>query len=991
MFNNEEELRTKLIIPFLKDLGFEESEITLEDTFRIRLGHNEKIISGRSDILCKRQGKNLFVLELKIDSHEINQNDIRQGISYSRALIGNIAPFTIITNGKETKIYDTISEKELNGTKLSMQADFWKNGCILSTDQEISIRYEALKNFISFSDDNLMAFCTDQVRSRIKPISGEITSSAKYLESLYFHRQDLNSEFNKFIESEGSVFGLVGIAGVGKTSSMCSLALHASRSNFVLFYNASLLGDSILDTIALDLSLVFSSKNEKNIVLKKLEELGRFINKKILIFIDGIDECINNNLKNEISELSYSVGKLDYIKLCVSCKSSIWSKFLRTNDTTNHIYEELIKFHNISQELKDPGYNLKEFNDIEIEKVLPAYQKAYNFSGELTDELKQQVKNGFFLRIFSEVYINKDVPNEINDIELIKLYLVQSLSKTPLGVQRGLRILSKIGKTFIEYNYTDLKYFKQDGIEIDRIIEDLDLAIDQELPQVLFDRNILVKSNSLDKDKYFINFYYSKIRDYIICYHSYNLDNIDDKKFYNYLEIFYENNIGESALDLYLNNANYSKINIVRNFKNDKSYNYALLYDEFLETNFKKIKKEFDPKTEGKVGIIIPKDSIKFDGYALIPLDSNSNEILQFDGFDQPLSTPVNDIRIFRKGATRYHSSNSTIMVADQMEVIKKNVYSELKKIIEEGLLYEYDSEVILKEKVITILYFYYKKLNFKFKLEDKYMPRFDQLYPIDLRILRDSLYRFRAEHFYRREKIEDILIGPLVDKALKMNNEIPRLNVVGDFPPFEELFKIVSLLISNGHERLDSHNLPGPDIPLDIVKSETESNRDFRIDDIRRSQFSSNQVRIYINEFFKELESAYKQIVESCFPTFTNDLDFYKSMPYEYTFYLDESNNSYFGVYGYKKSSTNFISINFKPKNNSNSAFEFDGLRILRGFDFDSIIYSKNSSQTVRKINTRDVDKYCVLRDWVYRLLTEDFNKLFKRYNIQIHRPQRY
>ena len=252
-------------------------------------------------------------------------------------------------------------------------------------------------------------------------------------------------------------------------------------------------------------------------------------------------------------------------------------------------------------------------------------------------------------------------------------------------------------------------------------------------------------------------------------------------------------------------------------------------------------------------------------------------------------------------------------------------------------------------------------------------------------------MYRFRAEHFYRREKIEDILIGPLVDKALKMNNEIPRLNVVGDFPPFEELFKIVSLLISNGHERLDSHNLPGPDIPLDIVKSETESNRDFRIDDIRRSQFSSNQVRIYINEFFKELESAYKQIVESCFPTFTNDLDFYKSMPYEYTFYLDESNNSYFGVYGYKKSSTNFISINFKPKNNSNSAFEFDGLRILRGFDFDSIIYSKNSSQTVRKINTRDVDKYCVLRDWVYRLLTEDFNKLFKRYNIQIHRPQRY
>ena len=104
MFNNEEDIRVKLLMPFLSDLGFDESEISLEDRFVIRLGRTTQTIQGKSDLLCRRQGRNLFIIELKRDSHKIKQQDVEQGISYARALVDNIAPFTIITNGKDTRI-----------------------------------------------------------------------------------------------------------------------------------------------------------------------------------------------------------------------------------------------------------------------------------------------------------------------------------------------------------------------------------------------------------------------------------------------------------------------------------------------------------------------------------------------------------------------------------------------------------------------------------------------------------------------------------------------------------------------------------------------------------------------------------------------------------------------------------------------------------------------------------------------------------------------
>ncbi len=211
---NEEEIRSKLLLPFLNDLGFDLSEISLEKSFSIRLGKSTHAIKGRSDILCRRNGKNLFIIELKNDSISIDQKDVDQGISYARLLSDNIAPFTIITNGKVTRIFDSVSREELTGTNISKQSNYWKNECTLSTDIDLRIRYEALKNFVSFSPENLKRFCEDQVRDRMGPIIGSINDPyAKFVKELYVQRQSLQNAFDMFISSKASVFGIVGSAG----------------------------------------------------------------------------------------------------------------------------------------------------------------------------------------------------------------------------------------------------------------------------------------------------------------------------------------------------------------------------------------------------------------------------------------------------------------------------------------------------------------------------------------------------------------------------------------------------------------------------------------------------------------------------------------------------------------------------------------------------------------------------------------------------------
>ena len=973
---NEENIRGKLLLPYIKDLGFDDSEIFLEYAFKIRLG-KKKYARGRSDILCKRHNKNIFVIELKNDLLPITDDDRDQGISYAR-LLDDIAPFTIISNGIITKIFDSITKEELSG-EISVQSTFWKNGCSISTDEEMRIRYEALKNFISLSPENLKLFCESQVRDRMGQIIGSTESPhSKFVKKLYIQREDLQIAFENFISSNESIFGLVGAAGVGKTNAICSLTLQKLDDSFVFFYNAAII-NSPLECISQDLNIAFSSRTETDVVIKKLDELGRYANKFILIFIDAIVECTNQNITHELSEIALVAKNLDKVKIIISCKSNIWSAILKIKNKPTHLHEELCKYHTTISSLENPGFLLNDFTDDELEKIVPLYQDAFGFKGVISNSLLNELRNGFFLKIFSEVYHEKEVPEKISDKELIKKYLKQSLDETEFGLISGLRTLAEIGKIILNYKYDSWAAYKDEGLDVNHILEKLDFSLDKNIPEDLFTRNILIKSNN--EDSYNVSFYYSKIRDYIICFHSYKLDKLSDDEFYNVLFDFYQNHIGKSALDFYVENASSSHLRTLVKFKQDKSLEYLISYNSYLDENFKKFKDKFDPYTDGYIGIMLPNELIKNDGYALFRMAPNSTQKIAYSNFND-FSNIGYDFW-WEKGIDTVHGSNASLLVKDQNRIVKKNIFEQLKKILEKGGLTAYNSDVLLMEEVAVILYYYYKRLYFENKIEEFYMPRFKEIYPIDLKDVQHRINRFRLTEFYKYKNLNRAVMEETIEKALQENVDIPNITGSGDVVLFEELFKATQILIEKGYDQILEHYLPLPDVSIDRAKEFYEQNRKDNWNYVRIAQFSEVQAKQYVSEFFRHLELAYKDFVEYCFPTYKDEFDFYGTIPHEYFFYMKDDDILKWGSFGYRPSPSGKFEINFKDSNESDEAFKSIGLKSLRSFSLDFILRIRDDHRypvkTVDRLNTTKVDEYCVIRNWVYKFLEVDMDKLFK------------
>tara|TARA_R110002167_G_scaffold319755_1_gene525549 strand:+ start:4460 stop:7465 length:3006 start_codon:yes stop_codon:yes gene_type:complete len=977
ILNSEEDITGKLLLPYLNDLGLELSEISLEDSFKIRLGKSLHK-TGRSDILCKKYEKNLFVIEVKNKSVKIEQNDIDQGISYAR-LLDQIAPFTIITNGNITRIFDTVSKKELTGCSISQNSSFWKNGYTLSNQDEIRIRIEALSKFVSLSPENLNAFCEIQVNNRMGTIIGSANSPhAKFVKELHVQNKKLKHSFEQFNNSENSVFGLVGDAGVGKSNAICSLSLQSIGDNFVFFYNGTLLDKSPIELLAQDLNIVFSGKTESETVLKKLNDLGSFSNKNILIFIDGVDECVYFDITPELSEMALAIRNLEKIKICFSCKSTFYSELLEIKGTKTHLYEELIKHHDIIPSLNgNPGFLLSDFSKDEMNDIIPIYRKVFGFKGEISDFLLKELQNGFFLRIFSEVYSNKSVPEKLDDKDLIKKYLNQSLGKTELGVESGLRILSKIGKVFSDYRFTELEIFKGEGIAGESLYDKLNLSLEEKLPRDLFDRNLLIQSNN--KETFNISFYYSKIRDYIICYHTHKLHRLNNEQFYEVLNILYENRLRQSALSFYCNTGISSNHEmILRKFKREKALNYVNQYESYLNDNFKRFKELFDPKTEGEIGIIMPKDPIVGDGYALFPMKPELSDKILFENL--AFSKSYHDDPLIQKGVQTLYGSNKSLLVSDQTVELKKNIFEQLKKILEKTKLNGYNSDILLREKVAIILYCNFKKLGYEYDAKDFYLPRFDFVYPIDLKDLEKRMYAIAATKYFRKEGKNTDEIKALLENSYLNIEEIPGLKYELS-SQLRDLWNTVQILLKKGQRQILKHYLPTPDISLESAKELYDSKKDSS--NTRMLQFSDLKARSYLIEFFKLLEKCYSEFVEYYFPTYKNDFPFYSNMPHEYFIFMRNNEIRDWGFLAYKSSENKKIKVNFKNwDTNSKKLPKEKGIKSYKVFSIDQTLHVSDRFKLPRgTISSDEVEEYCVFKYWIYHLLNKDFKEIFEEF----------
>ncbi|HOF59870.1 MAG TPA: type I restriction enzyme HsdR N-terminal domain-containing protein [Candidatus Cloacimonadota bacterium] len=431
--DSEEDIRV-MVISFFTELGFDRDEISCEDYFSIHLGHqeievNRKNIGGRSDILVSRNGQPLAIVETKTPSHKIEDDDAWQAISYAR-LLSAIAPFAIVTNGGETKVYDVLASK-LTPIDNSHNSIWFQNGQHVSALGD-EIRYEATKFLIGINADVLGQFCMQQVTLGLADLKSNLNQNKKYIPELYVERRLLNEAFMNWMKSERSIFAVVGQSGYGKTNFMCAKVEEIDASQFSLFYNASRFTNGLVQAITSDFFWEFH--REKNIVhiFDRLDQIAKNADKKLIIFLDAIDENPTGivTLKNELLELTTRIQKYPNIKLVISCKTFDWPYVVIDGNQAFNCLAETINPSIINPETrlttpdaKQIGFHLEEFTAEELEEAITKYKNAYLLKGDFGGELLKESHNPLLLRFISEIYGGREeLPTSISSLELFNLY-----------------------------------------------------------------------------------------------------------------------------------------------------------------------------------------------------------------------------------------------------------------------------------------------------------------------------------------------------------------------------------------------------------------------------------------------------------------------------------------------------------------------------------------------------------------------------------------
>lgn len=108
---SEQDAETKVIVPTLQKLGYDETDPKKHVVLRFR--HPITVHQGRdrktifADIVVFMNGTPLIVIDAKNPRQYLTDNDREQVISYAR-LIGDIAPYSALCNGYTWKVFDSI-------------------------------------------------------------------------------------------------------------------------------------------------------------------------------------------------------------------------------------------------------------------------------------------------------------------------------------------------------------------------------------------------------------------------------------------------------------------------------------------------------------------------------------------------------------------------------------------------------------------------------------------------------------------------------------------------------------------------------------------------------------------------------------------------------------------------------------------------------------------------------------------------------------------
>lgn len=600
MINNyislsEDDIRSKVVYEWLKDCGLKESNIIIEYSINLRIGRGIKNINSRTDVLVKSDlGQNLLIIEVKRPNHSLKDIDGEQALSYARALAeGGIAPFTILTNGKDVKIYDSVTGEEIIGNIISNTHPYVKNGFFVSGDA-LQAKAEALEYLVSYSKENLLIFCKAQIEYRMKLLkSNELFSGKKYIPQLYVERskakKDLEDKlFNK--DDPKQIVLVIGPPQHGKTCFLCNTVESFINNEIpVLFYPAISLKKGLLNEIQDDFEWFFGEQSSQAHLINRLSNIIKKIGKKFVIFVDGWNEMLGHALtiNDECQRMQNS-----HIKFVLSTTSPSLTRLLQDEAGNLTFIAEETKLNNsvirnltTKPLINSAGFGLVQigaFDKKELKEGKSFHEQAYNTKFLYENNLSQ---DPFYLRVASEIYANSVIPIFATRTQLLKEGLYRK------GRRRGISEIDLI---------TNLNHVAGIIIEKDAPFCCIDLPGNLHSEKVLsrwIESAIFIRL--YEKEIPEIDFYYTHEKNYSVAIlnrrlHE-RLDSSDDQTIQSELQYMFNTESGKNALRWFLSCPEYSQIlkNVFKSLisKNLKDYGILRILTDAI---FQQVEKNSD-------------------------------------------------------------------------------------------------------------------------------------------------------------------------------------------------------------------------------------------------------------------------------------------------------------------------------------------------------------------------------------------------------------
>jgi hypothetical protein len=470
--DSEEEVRVA-IAHYFRELGFEADEMSFEDRFSIHLGHTSlelgvtpkttrrsskrsARIAGRSDLLLARGGQPLAIVETKAPDHPLTEQDALQALSYARLLL-DMAPYAIVTNGGETRVYDTFA-RTLDVLEVPTNSLWYKNGQqVLSIGDDL--RFQAARTLIGISAQTLRSLCQKQVSMALEDLKGSAHERKPYIPEVYLPRQDIVEQLTNWLVSDLPCFAVVGDSGIGKTTFLCAAAEYLlEQGYFVLFYSAGSLKSDLETAICNDFVWEFHRERGLAHIIERFEETARLHRKKLVLFLDALDRFPGKQeaLKAELLDFVSRLRRRS-VRLCLSCKSFDWATFViddgrSYNRLATAIYPSMQRPQAaLPPDAQAIGTWLHEYTDEELDEIFPRYQHIFSLQGPLQGSARKACHSPLILRLLAEIWSgrNEALPREISQRELFEAYWQVQLSQVRHKLEAE-RWLSEVARISVE-------------------------------------------------------------------------------------------------------------------------------------------------------------------------------------------------------------------------------------------------------------------------------------------------------------------------------------------------------------------------------------------------------------------------------------------------------------------------------------------------------------------------------------------------------------